>query len=133
MGNLSEHFDSSEFRDPKTGECQVDATLIRALESLRLLVGKPIHIDSGYRSPSTNDEVGGVSHSQHMLGKAADISVEGLDTYQLYVLADQIPDFAGGGIGIYPGSHFVHVDVRGERARWARVDGKYVAIQEAFG
>src|SRR5690348_13105107 len=125
MGDLSPHFDSTEFADPRTGECRMDPALIAALEELRALVGKPIHIDSGYRSPSTNAAVGGVGHSEHMEGKAADISVAGLDTYQLYVLADQVPTFSAGGIRIYPGQNFIHVDTRGSRARWARVDGQY--------
>jgi uncharacterized protein YcbK (DUF882 family) len=106
--------------------------LIDSLEELRNLVGKPIHIDSGYRSPTTNTAAGGVSHSQHLLGNAADISVEGLDTYQLYVLAEQIQRFRVGGIGIYPGEKFIHVDIRGERARWCRLDGQYKPIQDAF-
>jgi hypothetical protein len=40
-----------------------------------------------------------------------------------------VPQFAEGGIGAYD-SNFLHVDVRGHRARWARVRGKYVGIAE---
>src|SRR5512146_3069105 len=132
MGDLSPHFSKSEFADHKTGECVVNPALVAALEELRSLVGKTIHIDSGYRSPSTNAAEGGVSHSQHMLGNAADISIDGMDTYKLYVAADQVPAFASGGIGVYPGESFIHVDVRGERARWCRLNGVYRPIQEAF-
>lgn len=132
MADLSPHFSTAEFADRRTGECKVNPRLINALETLRSLAGKPIHIDSGYRSPATNEAAGGVGHSQHMEGNAADISIEGLDTFQLYVLADQVLAFQGGGIGIYPGSNFIHVDVRDGRARWARVNGEYKKIQEAM-
>jgi len=40
-----------------------------------------------------------------------------------------VPQFARGGIGAYD-SDFLHVDVRDHRARWARVHGKYVGIQQ---
>lgn len=132
MPSLSEHFSTEEFADKSTGECKINPKLIEALEALRNLAGKPIHINSGYRTPSTNAAVGGVRNSQHELGNAADIEIEGLDTFKLCILADQIPAFQNGGIGIYPGHNFVHVDVRDTRARWARVNGKYGHIEEAF-
>ena len=140
MGDLSPNFSTSEFADRRTGECKVNPRLINALETLRSLAGRPIHIDSGYRSPATNEAVGGVGHSQHMEGNAADISIKilngppavYLDTFQLYVLADQVLAFQNGGIGIYPGNKFIHVDVRDGRARWARVNGEYKKIQEAM-
>ena len=47
----------------------------------------------------------------------------------MYELASEVPQFAQGGIGAYD-SNFLHVDVRDHRARWARVAGKYVGIQE---
>ena len=50
-------------------------TLIKnVLEPLRTHIGKPITINSGYRCPLLNRAVGGVSTSQHLLGKAADIT-----------------------------------------------------------
>jgi hypothetical protein len=47
----------------------------------------------------------------------------------MYELALEVPQFAGGGIGVYDGN-FLHVDVRDRRARWDRVSGKYVGIAE---
>lgn len=43
------------------------------LDPLRQAYGKPIKVNSGYRSTSLNKAVGGVSNSQHKEGKAADI------------------------------------------------------------
>jgi hypothetical protein len=47
----------------------------------------------------------------------------------MYELALEVPEFARGGIGVYVGG-FLHVDVREQAARWARVRGCYVGIQE---
>ena len=49
--------------------------LMEKLEKLRAYGGFTIHINSGYRTPSYNKKIGGASHSQHIYGTAADISV----------------------------------------------------------
>ena len=43
------------------------------LDGIREKLGKPILINSGYRSPILNKAVGGVANSQHLKGLAADI------------------------------------------------------------
>ncbi len=45
------------------------------LDPLREAYGQPITVNSGYRSPALNKEVGGVKSSQHLTGEAADITV----------------------------------------------------------
>ena len=47
------------------------------LEPLRVAMGEPIPISSGYRCPRLNEAVGGVRNSQHMTGQAADLSIGG--------------------------------------------------------
>jgi len=47
------------------------------LDPLRLALGRRVRITSGYRSPEVNRAVHGSATSQHMLGEAADIKVEG--------------------------------------------------------
>jgi hypothetical protein len=47
------------------------------LQPVRDLYGKPIHINSGYRCVELNRAVGGAVNSQHIQGRAADISVGG--------------------------------------------------------
>lgn len=44
------------------------------LDPLREAYGKPINVNSGYRSPALNKAIGGAATSQHMSGQAADIT-----------------------------------------------------------
>lgn len=53
------------------------------LQPLRDALGLPIYVNSAYRSPAVNKAVGGVSNSQHALGQAADITVDGYTPSQL--------------------------------------------------
>lgn len=89
------------------------------LQVLRDHLGKPIIINSGYRSPTYNRKIGGAKASQHLLAKASDIRVTGLTPAKLYkeiltlIAAGKMHN---GGLGIYNG--FVHYDVRPSAARW---------------
>ncbi len=77
--------------------------------------GGVIDIVCGYRTPESNEylrtrsaDTGVAEHSQHMLGKAIDIQVPGVRTLALRNAALSI---GAGGVGYYPVSRFVHVDV----------------------
>jgi len=68
---------------------------------------------SGYRSPATNAALrrrgsGVAKHSYHMQGKAIDIRLRGCDLKMLHKAA---LDLQAGGVGYYPDSEFIHVDV----------------------
>jgi len=118
MGNLSEHFDRAEFQCRcGCGWDTVDAELIRVLEDLRQsLDNRPITINSGCRCKMYNALVGGSPKSQHLLGKAADIRVEGFDPSEV---ADFLEDKYSNCYGIGRYDSFTHVDVRsGAPARW---------------
>jgi uncharacterized protein YcbK (DUF882 family) len=74
-----------------------------------------IDIVCGYRTPWSNNflrtraaSTGVAEHSQHMLGKAIDIRVPGVSTEALRNAALALH---AGGVGFYPVSQFVHVDV----------------------
>lgn len=129
MGDLSQHFSRKEFECRCCGRLQLDSHLVEGLEALRALAGVPVVIDAGYRCPRHNQEVGGVPNSEHTRGLAADIRLPGLSLQQMFELVAQVPQFAAGGIGVYD-EDFLHVDVRGHRARWARVSGRYVGIEQ---
>lgn len=89
-----------------------DLRLVQKLQVLRDRVGVPVVITSGYRCPAYNrrpepNGVGGATQSQHMLGRAADIQVQGYTPQQIAEIAKEL-GFSF--IGIY--DTFTHVDVR---------------------
>jgi uncharacterized protein YcbK (DUF882 family) len=100
---------------------QIDPRLLDLLTALqgRLDKAERFQVICGYRSPATNAmlhehsaEV--ATHSLHMVGQAIDIR---LGDVQLTSLRDAALGLAIGGVGYYPGSDFVHVDV-GRVRRW---------------
>lgn len=63
---------------PSITECDNLLNLIfYVLQPLRDKLGKPIIINSGYRCKALNSKIGGVSNSQHLLGQACDLRVNG--------------------------------------------------------
>ena len=59
------------------------ALAVNILQPLRDAIGKPIHINSAFRSESVNRLVGGSPTSQHRLGQASDIRVDGMTSKQV--------------------------------------------------
>lgn len=115
---LSPHFKVKEFHSPHDpcDVVKVDEKLLTLLERIRAHVGKPIHVNSGYRSPEYNATLKNASpRSQHCNGKAADIWVEGVTPKKIAEIAECYLG-SSGGIGIY--KNFTHVDVRASCARW---------------
>ena len=87
MTQLSEHFSLDEltFTDHRefdnTPNKQELANLVRLaafLELVRSVLGKPLHINSAFRSEQVNTAVGSKNTSQHRLGCAADLRVSGM-------------------------------------------------------
>lgn len=93
----------------------IDKRLVDVLDKIRERVGRPVYIESGYRCEDHNREVGGVPNSQHVLGTAADITV---DNISIDELADIAKECGADGVGRYYGLQFVHIDVRGYDAEW---------------
>ena len=112
-GKLSEHFTASEFachHCGKGGE-KMNPKLIELLEKLRSNIGgRSLYINSGYRCPVHNANVDGRPKSQHVLANAADVAVPaGMSFGEFKWYIDQLPF---DGVGTYPSSNFIHVDVR---------------------
>jgi uncharacterized protein YcbK (DUF882 family) len=110
-------------RDHRTGDAiQLDRRVFDLLHDLTAAAGRPdgeIDIVCGYRTPWSNDFLrrttqGVASHSLHMQGEAIDIRMPGVATSQL---RDVALNLHRGGVGYYPESRFVHVDV-GRIRRW---------------
>jgi uncharacterized protein YcbK (DUF882 family) len=93
--NLSEHFTLEELthsdaaarngwnNNPDANEINNLTRLAELLEQVRKVLGKPITINSGYRSKQVNDSVGSKDSSQHRIGCAADIRVTGMNPSQV--------------------------------------------------
>lgn len=104
------------FRDHYNGrERRMDLKLMDLLCSIQEKTGVdgPFHLISGYRSPDTNARLrsnkrGVAKRSLHMYGMAADIRLPG---YSLKKLRRAAYELKIGGVGFYPRSNFVHVDV----------------------
>lgn len=117
---LSPHFRMREFlpHDPAYRYVRLAPALVQLLEDLRHALGdRPLSVSSAYRPPAYNASVGGASQSVHMDGLAADVHVDGASFAQLSAAAERLVGDRGG-VGLYPGQGFVHVDLRGTRARW---------------
>lgn len=118
-------------RDHRTQDIsEYDPSEFDLLHNLLTRLNRPnatIDIVCGYRTPESNNflrtrggtadpsETGVAEHSQHMLAKAIDIRVPGVSTRRL----DQVAlSLHAGGVGYYPVSQFVHVDV-GPVRQWS--------------
>jgi hypothetical protein len=127
---LSPHFRLSEFASHDGAPFTPSAIenlrkQAQLLEVIRAASGnRPIRITSGYRSPAHNVRVGGATHSQHPLGTATDMNIEGMSPRQTtdlitgLIAQGQLPS---GGLGVYNG--WVHYDHRPGNARWAEDGG----------
>lgn len=103
-------------RDGRTGDVHaMDPRLLDLMAAVNAKVGSnaPIEVICGYRSPKTNAMLAARSgevakHSLHMDGKAVDIRVKGVELRHLHKAAVSLQQ---GGVGLYPVSNFVHLDV----------------------
>lgn len=93
--NLTEHFTLEELtrsevasrrgwnnEPPEEAKANLKR-LAELLEKVRAKIGKPILINSGYRSKVVNDAVGSKETSQHRTGCAADFHVIGMSPGQV--------------------------------------------------
>lgn len=89
--------------------------MTRILRDVQSHFGRPVEIQSGYRSPARNRAVSGAKHSLHMQGRAADMRVPGVRREKL--LAYLRSNRRVGGIGFYMAGGFIHAD-DGRRREW---------------
>ena len=89
---LGTYFTLAEFERTGTGLPNVaspeaivcmQALVKHVLDPLRADLGRPLRINSGFRSEAVNVAVDGSPTSAHKAGKAADVDADGLDAEQL--------------------------------------------------
>lgn len=116
MGDLSQNFSRHEFECKcGCGQDTVDAELVSLLEAIRANFMAAITITSANRCEAYNERVGGSKHSQHLLSRAADMVVHGVDPHRV---ADWVHKNHAGKYGVGKYSTFTHVDSRKGPARW---------------
>lgn len=105
--------------------CPIDQRLYDGLEELRAIVQVELNnskiglsVSSGYRCKKHNATIkNAAANSKHTLGIAADVyAPKGITPRRFALLAQRVKVFREGGVGLY--SNRIHVDVRGEIARW---------------
>ena len=92
---------------------KIDSDLIIKLQALRDIIGKPIVINSGYRTTEYNKRIKGAPRSQHIYGKAADIAISGVSPEEVAKQAEALGFL---GIGLYDWG--CHVDTRKTKSFW---------------
>lgn len=112
---------------------RIDKKILYKIIELREILAKNgyakkgFEIRHGYRTPKHNELVGGASKSRHIVGEAVDMVILDVnkdgkysdeDKQVILDLLEQRIIKNQGGIGKYPGTRTVHMDVRGYRARW---------------
>lgn len=90
------YFNRSEFRC-KCGKCggfpaEPDKELVQAAEKVRIHFGVPVNLNSGVRCKTHNANVGGVSGSRHLSGKAMDFRVSGQNAKTILAYVKTLPE-----------------------------------------
>ncbi|PNP99325.1 MULTISPECIES: D-Ala-D-Ala carboxypeptidase family metallohydrolase [Sphingobium] len=131
---LSPNFSLAEFTASATAVAQrIDNTpnaaqiaamrllCVKVLEPLRAHFGRPVRINSGFRSSRLNRAVGSTDSSQHPKGEAGDLEIVGIDNVTVATfIRDHLPfdqlileNYTRG----QPNSGWVHVSYRDGRLR----------------
>lgn len=92
----------------------IDSNLVSILDILRNQVGKPVIINSGYRTPAWNKAVGGAKYSYHTRGMAADIRINGMRAKEI---ANKLNAIVPNECGIIVYNGWVHIDTRTKKYR----------------
>ena len=93
--NLSKHVTRAEFERSDAAirhgisNSMTESDIVRAkelcenvFEPIREHLGKPIKVNSGYRSPAVNKRIGGAKTSQHSIGEAIDLDLHDRDLFE---------------------------------------------------
>lgn len=118
---ITPHFQVKEFAcKDGSDDIYIDLDLAELEEKIRCYFNAPTYNLSAYRTEAYNKKVSNSKESQHCLGKAADIRVAGVSPIAVSLYAEFVLLVDTGGIGLYKGQNFVHVDTREKKARWVQ-------------
>ena len=129
---LSRNFKVREFRSRDgADEILIDESLVKLLQKMRDKFGV-ITITSAYRTQGYNTKVGGVKNSQHVYGRAADITIS--DNKRLLEAAQYAEKTGFNGVGLDSSySMFLHLDTRSGKSLFKyRSDGSTYSVNSFF-
>ena len=149
---LSDNFSLMEFTKSQTAERKgiennpneihtiaMAELCLNVLERVRSAFGKPVMINSGYRSPALCEAIGSKPTSQHCDGEAADIEIYGVSNYDLAKYIEKNLNFDQLILecwdGVEPNSGWVHVSYVNDNANrknvltYTRADGYTTGIK----
>ena len=130
---LTPHFQLKEMHCHGKGCCsttKIDTNVVKLVEKMRVVLGAPINVESAYRCPRHNREVGGANGSGHVSGTALDITCEKSDRDRLAVLAELV---GVARIGKYMSANkkkMVHIGT-GKKLHWINTNG-YLPSSHSF-
>lgn len=106
----TKNFSIQELRCKCCGRADMNREFMVKLQEVRTRIRRPMELTSAFRCPAHNLAINGFNRSQHLLGRAADISTVGWSSAQLHDLLKYAYGVGMRGIGI--ASDFVHLDLR---------------------
>ena len=109
------YFNYEEFDSPDIqGSGQLmDCKLLEMIDEAREIYGKPIHVNSGYRTSSHNSKVGGKSSSSHLKGLAIDVAC--VKSNERFEMLTALLEAGFNRIGV--ASTFIHVDIDKDKSQ----------------
>jgi zinc D-Ala-D-Ala carboxypeptidase len=131
---LSTHFSLSEFTKSQTalrrgisntpGEREIQNLISlceNVLEPARRHFGRPMNVNSGFRSVELNAAIGGSRTSQHCKGEAADVEIAGISNGELAAFFFDVTPYDQLILEFHdpktPSSGWVHISYRGSAGR----------------
>lgn len=106
-----EEFDSPDIQG--SGQ-MMNKDFLCVLDSIREEYGKPIRINSGYRTEAHNEKIGGVKNSSHIKGLAADLDCD--SSKQRFELVNICLKHGIKRIGV--GKGFIHIDIDEDKSQY---------------
>lgn len=97
-----------------TGRVAFNFEAMDKLQALRKLRGRPLILNSAYRSPEHNKAVGGATNSEHLRAEAFDVQMSNHDPAE-YERDARAVGFRG--FGFYVKQNFIHADI-GRAREW---------------
>ena len=133
MGNLSENFNHKDFACrcmECKGEYRVHLGLVGILEAIAVHFKKRPKIMAGYYCEAFTEKLKREKRSYHSVGKAANITLDGVPAAEVFKFVETIEGVNG--LGFYPEENMVHIDTRQPEKKevWIKEKGKYSPLTQ---